>query len=822
MEKLETLLALERAEITAKHKGAAYPQHISGCSTHSARQKAQEIGRADKWVKMLRDWSKYRGGEKLASLPEMRRRVYKGIPPQVRGQVWSLLLDMEKVKSPKPQARLYSQDLKQIDLGGNRAFRNRIMFRERYGIKWVPGAPRGEATFPRGTPAERTPRAAHSGVLGQPPGLVLSQVRPPKPDLTAGPPDCAGPHRPPRLIWERGPRTAPRASGSGLLWCWRLACSGALQPTGHLRGPLQGSVSSARREPIQELRGGHCQGMSQVMAILLTFLGEEDAFWALVQLMTDEKHAMHAKGTGSPCCPLGPRATALNPGLVQATLPSLLVLLLHTCHPPVPSEPTARQSPGGSNTPSCAPSLAAKPRRGPGTPPSPTPASARAGRLPTPQPRVPAELGLREQGLCPSRPGLRLSCLGRACPARAQEGPARWARVTAGAGGQWRVLTLCWDHHRALLKLPLLDLLSPQTPFALTLKLWDAYILESKHMPMAMVYTVLKVPERGVQAAEAGWPAQEPRGRSPEHVLGSGPAHGSPGHSRPAGVVPSGTQPPPTGEHLLKLPLEGLQEFLQEMLSRAWALEDDAVLRQLQASMVELRRTKWDLLPSGALSSSLLRSHPLGHIKTLPGEDGLALPGPPAQHEQPGPSPGPAILKAKEQWHEGATAAGLPLGTPEAPSLACLSPAQDSPQDRLQPHLSVNHEATGKWPPDNGFEPECWVLSPSTPAWATRRAARQARPCKPTEVPATGSAQPTEDGTSRPTTPLLPCGNCSQHPSWGSDQHGRDGAGAVPQEQAPRVPTTPNLCVHKGAGHSGVSREQGDCEHSDPEALGSQ
>lgn len=58
---------------------------------------------------------------------------------------------------------------------------------------------------------------------------------------------------------------------------------------------------------------------------------------------------------------------------------------------------------------------------------------------------------------------------------------------------------------------------------------------------------VLKVPERGMQAAEAGWPAQEPRGRPPEHALGSGPAHGSPGHSRPAGVVPSGTQPPPTG-----------------------------------------------------------------------------------------------------------------------------------------------------------------------------------------------------------------------------------------------------------------------------------
>lgn len=30
--------------------------------------------------------------------PQMCRRVYKGIPLQVRGQVWSLLLDVEKMK----------------------------------------------------------------------------------------------------------------------------------------------------------------------------------------------------------------------------------------------------------------------------------------------------------------------------------------------------------------------------------------------------------------------------------------------------------------------------------------------------------------------------------------------------------------------------------------------------------------------------------------------------------------------------------------------------------------------------------------------------
>lgn len=55
------------------------------------------------------------------------------------------------------------------------------------------------------------------------------------------------------------------------------------------------------------------------------------------------------------------------------------------------------------------------------------------------------------------------------------------------------VLSLCWDPHCALLKLPLLCLLSPQTPFLLTLKLWDTYILWGERVLTAMVYTVLKV-----------------------------------------------------------------------------------------------------------------------------------------------------------------------------------------------------------------------------------------------------------------------------------------------------------------------------------------
>ncbi|EFB20267.1 hypothetical protein PANDA_011218, partial [Ailuropoda melanoleuca] len=38
---------------------------------------------------------------------------------------------------------------------------------------------------------------------------------------------------------------------------------------------------------------GYCQGMSQIVGVLLMFLSEEDAFWALAQLMTTERHTMH-------------------------------------------------------------------------------------------------------------------------------------------------------------------------------------------------------------------------------------------------------------------------------------------------------------------------------------------------------------------------------------------------------------------------------------------------------------------------------------------------------------------------------------------------
>ncbi|XP_057564241.1 USP6 N-terminal-like protein [Hippopotamus amphibius kiboko] len=574
MEKLETLLALEREEIISKYEqgrqagspvepgedadlslyrvadrlgdlgSEARPGHSAG----REKEKAQEIRRADKWVKMLREWRKYRGSEK------MRRRVFKGVPPQVRGQVWSLLLDLEKLKAEnkgkyqrmKEQARLHSQDIKQIDLDVNRTFRNHIMFRERYGIKQ-------QALF-----------------------HVLAAYS------------------------------------------------------------------------VYDTEVGYCQGMNQIVGILLMFLGEEDAFWALVRLMTDKEHAMH--GFFIPGFPKLLRFQAHHERILDRMLPKL-------------------------------------------------------------------KRHLDEELMSPG------------------------------------IYTPKW----------FLQCFIDRTPFALTLKLWDAYIMEGERVLTAMAYTVLKLHKK----------------------------------------------------RLLQLPLEGLQEFLQDTLSRAWDLEDQKVLRELQASMAELRRRKWDLPPPAKPGESPTK--PLGlerpapaprslptppSMETLPGEDGLALPGPPAQHEQPSPSPSPATPKAEEQQQEeGAAATGLPLGAPEAPHLALLPPAQDSPQDQLRPR---------RWRslPDmreNNFKEDCWVPSPSAPAWASPRPHDRPGPASPRrpQPPALpGPQKMVSPGSGRPTCPwhLQPAA------LLGSDRHGHDGAGAVPQE-LPLVPTRPHdpdLCSHGDAEHHDV------------------
>ncbi|CAH2275587.1 Hypothetical predicted protein [Pelobates cultripes] len=173
--------------------GFLHEQELPIYDEATDKQKYLEIERVSKWLKMLKGWDKYRNSEKL------HRRIYKGIPLQLRGEVWSLILEVPKLKDDrkdlysilKQKARRLSPDIRQIDLDVNRTCRDHIMFRDRYGV-------RQQALF--------HVLAAYS--------LYNTEV-------------------------------------------------------------------------------GYCQGMSHIAALLLMYMNEEDAFWALVKLFSDNKHAMH-------------------------------------------------------------------------------------------------------------------------------------------------------------------------------------------------------------------------------------------------------------------------------------------------------------------------------------------------------------------------------------------------------------------------------------------------------------------------------------------------------------------------------------------------
>ncbi|XP_072826845.1 uncharacterized protein [Vicugna pacos] len=359
--------------------------------------------------------------------------------------------------------------------------------------------------------------------------------------------------------------------------------------------PVRPWGSLLRVWPLQEV--SYRQGRNQVVAVLFMFLSEEDAFWALAQLVTDQKHIpcvvgdccgpldvtqgqdslpaefsqqwgwqgpcpIHvpiSEGHGSPRCPQGLAGVALGPVPVQMPLTPLLVLLPSVCPPThPPSKPMADKEQMSTGIHTTKWFLQCFTDRGP------------------------------EAGGCPY---------------------------------------LCWHLHCA----PLRSLLSPQT---LPPKLWDTYILDSEHVLMAMTHTVLTVHKSessrcGDQGHAGGWEGRlaselgrvssgEAAGRGglllwpclrlpyaqlePQWWCTAGPSHRPQQVLQGRGLrqptrVPAGLMAPLPLERFLKLPLEGLWEFLQDTLSQPWAPEDNVVLRQLQASMAELRRMKCDLPP---------------------------------------------------------------------------------------------------------------------------------------------------------------------------------------------------------------------------------
>uniref|UniRef100_A0A8C0TMF1 Rab-GAP TBC domain-containing protein n=1 Tax=Canis lupus familiaris TaxID=9615 RepID=A0A8C0TMF1_CANLF len=322
---------------------------------------------------MLKRWDHYLPSEKL------RCRVYKGVLPQVRGQVWLRLLNVDQ--EMKEAALASSRDIMQIDLDVNRTFRSHTMFWDRYGV------------------------------------------------------------------------------GQRALFHVLAAYS------------------------VYDTEVGYCQGMSEIAAIVLMFL-PENAFWALAQLMTDDRHAMHGRGPPGrrageelrraslqaaapggrrgppspppprarappPRWPPGPGATATHPTVCRPGSQSRCSPSLPPgCLPPrPPCQPTATRGPGGSISPSRGPPASLpSPTEGharPSPSPWPTPAAPRgwgpacprggpcrregAGSAgPGPQPPAHAPRGLCEdEGPRPHTPGLRGS-------------PALWEEpVQSGLRGRW-------------------------------------------------------------------------------------------------------------------------------------------------------------------------------------------------------------------------------------------------------------------------------------------------------------------------------------------------------------------------------------------------
>ncbi|XP_077750411.1 TBC1 domain family member 3K-like [Canis aureus] len=119
--------------------GAAGTRSCPAPAPREAKKLRQETRRADKWIKMLKRWDHYLPSEKL------RCRVYKGVPPQVQGQVWLQLLNVQvkarnagKYQEMKEAALVSSQDIMQIDLDVNQTFRSHTMFWDRYGVgRWA-------------------------------------------------------------------------------------------------------------------------------------------------------------------------------------------------------------------------------------------------------------------------------------------------------------------------------------------------------------------------------------------------------------------------------------------------------------------------------------------------------------------------------------------------------------------------------------------------------------------------------------------------------------------------------------------------------------
>nr|XP_030859280.2 ubiquitin carboxyl-terminal hydrolase 6 [Gorilla gorilla gorilla] len=117
--------------------GILHETELPPVTAREAKKIRREMTRTSKWMEMLGEWETYKHSSKLVD------RVYKGIPMNIRGLVWSVLLNIQEIKLKNPgryqimkeRGKRSSEHIHHIDLDVRRTLRNHVFFRDRYGAK---------------------------------------------------------------------------------------------------------------------------------------------------------------------------------------------------------------------------------------------------------------------------------------------------------------------------------------------------------------------------------------------------------------------------------------------------------------------------------------------------------------------------------------------------------------------------------------------------------------------------------------------------------------------------------------------------------------
>ncbi|XP_058291164.1 TBC1 domain family member 3F-like, partial [Hylobates moloch] len=117
--------------------GIVHETGLPPLTAREAKRIRRETRRKSKWLEMLGKWETYKNSEKLVD------RTYKGIPRNIRGQAWSVLLNIQEIKSKNPgkyklmkeKGKRSSEHIHQIDRDVSRTLQNHVFFRRRYGAK---------------------------------------------------------------------------------------------------------------------------------------------------------------------------------------------------------------------------------------------------------------------------------------------------------------------------------------------------------------------------------------------------------------------------------------------------------------------------------------------------------------------------------------------------------------------------------------------------------------------------------------------------------------------------------------------------------------